>query len=514
MLNVRLFSMLGVALAVFWGPWLEAAEPGGSVTNAAARRPNILVVISDDQSWPHAGAYGCRFVNTPAFDRVAAEGVLFTNAFTAAPQCSPNRAAILAGRPIGGLREAGTHCSLFPRDLAVYPQLLAEAGYLVGADGKGWAPGEFTAAGWPHNPAGPGARGFEAFLARRRAGQPFCFWYGSTHPHRGYKAGSGIAAGKDPAAVTVPSYLPDTPAVRSDFLDYALAIEQFDGQLNRLLTTLRAAGELDTTLVVVTSDNGMPFPRAKATLYDDGLHVPLAIRWPAHVRPGRTTTALVSHVDLAPTFLEAAGIAIPASMVGRSLLPLLTEGRQGGPEVAREFILAGRERHTSARPDNAGYPSRAIRTDRHLLIVNYRPERHPLGDHGDDVDDGPTKRLVMKGRNDPALRRWHDLCFGLRPREELYDIQADPGCIDNRADDPACAAIRADLLRHLTADLVAAGDPRELDGGDIFDSYPRFAPIRPIAGPGVVSGRYVEKFLQPDQSIPAAFAPPGTTVRP
>jgi N-sulfoglucosamine sulfohydrolase len=524
---VRIAAVIVVGLAaggLAAGRACPAAEPASSA--AAPRRPNILFAISDDQSFPHASGYGCRFVRTPGFDRVAAAGGLFTTCLAAAPGCSPNRAALLTGRPIGTIREAGTHGSFFPRDLVTYPALLAEAGYLVGYTGKPWGPGNHEVSGWVENPVGPRfnarslvpphagisktdyAANFREFLAARTPDQPFCFWYGATEPHRNYAAGQGIAAGKDPATVDVPPFLPDTPAVRSDLLDYAVEIEWFDRHLALMLDALAAAGELDDTLVVVTSDNGMPFPRAKANLYEAGIHLPLAVAWPARFPGGRTVDALVSHCDLAPTFLEAAGVAVPAEMSGRSLLDLVGEGPPaGGGTPSREFVISGRERHSSSRPDNVGYPSRALRTPTHLYIHNLRPDRFPAGDDGDDVDGGPTKSLLVEGRDDPAIAPFFAAAFGRRPEHELFDLTSDPWCVDNLAADPAHRELRDALAARLEAELVHSGDPRAGGGGDIFDSYPRFSAIRPIAGKDVKQGRYVRKFLQPGQDVPPALLP-------
>ncbi|HEX6985564.1 MAG TPA: sulfatase, partial [Planctomycetaceae bacterium] len=260
----------------------EAAEP---------RRPNVLIAIADDQSYPHCSAYGAA-VRTPAFDRVAAAGVLFRNGFSGSPGCSPSRAALLTGRHHWELKEAGTHASSFPKELAVFPDLLEQAGYFVGMTGKGWGPGNWKASGRDRNPSGPSfdrkkldapegvsrndyAANFEAFLDERPDGRPFCFWYGASEPHRPYKPGVGEERGVDPAAVTVPPFLPDTPEVRRDLTDYFAEIEWFDSHLGRMLDLLERRGELAGTLVIVTADNGMSFPRAKANCYDAGWHVPL-----------------------------------------------------------------------------------------------------------------------------------------------------------------------------------------------------------------------------------------------
>src|SRR6185503_13989215 len=192
------------------------------------QRPNILLVVADDWSHPHAGAYGDRTVKTPAFDRVAREGALFENAFTTAPSCTPSRAAILTGQTPHRLAEGGNLHSFLPARFAVYPDLLEAAGYHVGFTGKGWGPGRFEPGGRTRNPAGPAFESFEAFLQKRPSGAPFCYWFGSNHPHRPYQAGSGARAGLRAESVAVPAFLPDTPEVRNDLLDYYQEVQLFD----------------------------------------------------------------------------------------------------------------------------------------------------------------------------------------------------------------------------------------------------------------------------------------------
>ena len=321
-------------------------------------RPNILVAISDDQGWPHASAYGCRFVNTPAFDRVAREGVLFTSAFCTSPSCSPSRAGLLTGLNMWQMEEGGLLWSTLPAKYDVYPDLLEAHGYHIGHTNKGWGPGSIEASGRTRNPAGPAynrcrnqpptaqmskidyAANFGEFLAARRPGQSFCFWYGAKEPHRVYEKGSGLRAGKRLEDVDVPPYLPDCEEVRGDLLDYALEIEWFDTHLGRMLRRLDDAGELDNTIVVVTGDNGLPFPRAKANLYAHGLHVPLAVRWGSRVPAGRTVTDFVSFIDLAPTFLEAAGLVVPPHVTGRSLMPVLTSAAAGRVDPSRDQVVS------------------------------------------------------------------------------------------------------------------------------------------------------------------------------
>lgn len=487
------------------------AAGGMGAAQAAGKRPNILFVIADDWSWPHASIHGAPEVSTPHFDRVAREGCLFNNAFTAAPQCSPNRAATLTGMHIGQLEEAGTHGSIFPAKFAVFPDLLEAAGYHVGFTGKGWGPGDWERGGWKRNPAGPEYAGrrlappyrgiknadyaanFGDFLDERPDGAPFCFWLGPSEPHRGYEAGSGVAEGKDPARAELPAFLPDAPEVRGDLLDYFVEVEWFDRQLGAALARLEAIGELDNTFVVATSDNGMPFPRAKANLYEYGTHVPLAVRWPEGIVPGRTLDTLASFVDFAPTFLALAGVEAPAAMRGRNLLPILT-GAAAEAERGRAFVLTGRERHTHARFDNLGYPSRALRTRDYLYIRNFKPDRWPAGDPDgfEDIDDGPA-RAYMKAHRDEHAELW-ELAVGKRPGEELYAVAGDPACLRNLAADPAHAAALERLRAMLDGALHAQNDPRVTGRGDVFESYPRVSAMRPHLGGFAERGAYNPKY--------------------
>ena len=485
---------------------LGAAMLSGA-TEAPGKRPNILFAIADDWSWPHASAYGAPQVNTPHFDRVAREGILCNNAFTAAPQCSPNRAATLTGRYIWQIAEAGTHASIFPDTYPVYTALLEEAGYHTGFTRKGWSPGDWRRGGWKRNPAGKEysarkldevpakgmsntdyAGNFEAFLDERPEDAPFCFWYGCSEPHRKYEFESGVEAGKDPEKVPMPEFLPDDPVVRKDMADYILEVEWFDTHLGRMLKKLEEIGELDNTLIVVTGDNGMPFPRAKANLYEYGTHVPLAVRWPERIEAGSRTDALISFIDFAPTFLEAAGVSAPETMTGHSQLPAWTGG---GP--VREQVLTGRERHTHARYDNLGYPARAIRTEDYLYIRNFKPERWPAGDPPNfhDIDGCPTKDLMME--NEEYRELW-EMAVGKRPADELFAVRQDPACMRNLAEDPAHAETLMKLRKHLMALLTEQGDPRAHGKGGIWESYPRVSHMRPYLGGFAERGKYNPKY--------------------
>ncbi len=478
--------------------------------DSKTRRPNILFAIADDWSWPHASAYGATGIETPVFDRIAKEGCLFNNAFTAAPQCSPNRAATLTGRHIWQIAEAGTHASIFPKTFPVFTDLLEGAGYHVGYTQKGWSPGDWKRGGWTQNPAGKEykrrrvderpalgiaktdyAGNFEDFLEDRSEDAPFFFWFGASEPHRSYEEGTGRKAGKRLEDAQVPPFLPDTPEVRSDILDYNLEVEWFDTQLGKMLAKLEALGELDNTLVVCTSDNGMPFPRAKANLYEFGTHVPMAVRWPGHVEAGANTDALLSFIDFAPSFLEAAGVEAPDTFTGRSFLAQVTG--QALP-AARDFVLTGRERHTHARFDNLGYPSRAIRTAEYLYIHNFKPDRWPAGDPDayHDIDGCPTKTLLLEHKE--AHSEFFEWAVGKRPQEELYAVAGDPGCLENLAAKPEHAAACAALRKQLLDKLKEQGDPRALGTGDIFESYPRVSHMRPELGGFAERGAYNPKY--------------------
>jgi uncharacterized sulfatase len=397
---------------------------------------------------------------------------------------------VLSGRNIWEVGEAGVLYGTIPAQLSLFPHRLEDAGYLTGFTGKSWGPGDWRAAGMTRHPAGrefnsrvtayPRAgidtrdysANFGEFLDARKPGQPFCFWFGPTEPHRVYEKGAGRRAGKNPDRVRVPKYWPDTEEVRSDILDYYEEIEYFDWQLGRALSMLERAGEWENTLIIVTSDNGMPFPRAKVNLYDGGTRMPLAIAWPGVIGGRQQSRDFVSHADLAPTILEAAGLGGSE----RSLLGRMKGDWRG---AQRDHAITALERHTMCRPDGATYPARAIRTAQHLYIRNYAPERWPTGGeflssnkttHG-DVDSCPTKTHMLSREIAGRYPRQYDLCFGRRPAEELYDMARDPDQVDNIAGEAASEAVKKELAGRLEAYLRQTGDPR-LEGQDPWQSYP------------------------------------------
>jgi len=452
---------------------LRSAEP------ANTSRPNILFCIADDWSWPHAGAYGDKAVRTPSFDRLAREGALFRNAFCAAPSCSPSRAAILTGRAVHQLDEGGNLWGFLPARFETYPDTLQRAGYFLGHMGKGWGPGNFQAGGRARNPAGPAFKKFEEFLERKPADKPFCFWFGSTDPHRPYARGSGVTAGLKADNVRVPHFWPDSSEVRGDVLDYYHEVERFDRDLGALLKLLEQRGELDKTAIIVTSDNGMPFPRCKANLYEMGTHMPLAIRWPEKIKGGREVESLVNLQDIALTMLELAGLTPAKEIIGRSLLPLAAGNEKDGQ---RTLVFLERERHANVRKGDLSYPSRAVRTKDFLYIRNLHPERWPAGDpvmwkavgEFGDCDAGVVKEFILARRDEPQMKPFFQLSFGLRPAEELYDLRDDPGQTNNLAGANKFADTQKKLRAELKGWMKRTGDPRLDPNDERFEKAPYF----------------------------------------
>ncbi|WP_372894386.1 sulfatase [Stieleria sp.] len=469
----------------------------------AADRPNILFIIADDASRDSMGVYGSTYVKTPSFDRIAKEGVLFTNAYNCNPKCAPARACLLTGRYSWQLEEACNHNPFLSEKWSFYPYLLEEQGYFVGYTGKGWGPGIWQGidggkSGFKSaNPAGHAwakrtlkppykgisntdyAANFEDFLNDRPDEQPFCFWLGTREPHRGYGKDNWKLDGRDLSEVTVPDYYPDNETIRGDLADYAIEVEWYDKHIGLALQHLEQRNLLDNTLIIATSDHGMPFPRVKGQIYDDGFHVPLAARWGDKIRPGRTVTDFVTFPDLAPTLMEVAGVKTPEQMTGQSFLPQLLAEQSGRVDPKRDHTLLGKERHDIGRTDDdllsVGYPTRAIRNDHYLYVRNYKSNRWPVGDpqYGFmNCDASPTKSFLLGlSQNDPQYH-YFELSFGKRPVEELYDMTSDPGCVNNLAPLAAYAEIKRDLSEQMERELTAQGDPRILGKGEIFDFYP------------------------------------------
>ena len=464
-------------------------------------RPNILFAIADDASYPHMGAYGTDWVSTPHFDRVARDGVLFHSAYTPDAKCAPSRAAILTGRNPWQLKAAANHMAYFPPEFKSFPEALAENGYFVGMTAKGWSPGVANdAEGNPRQLAGKPfndreavpptskiaradyAANFSDFLGAAPDGQPWAFWYGSREPHRAYEFRSGEELGGksvDDIDEVFP-FWPDTETVRHDMLDYAYEIEHFDSHLGRMLQLLEERGELGNTLVIVTSDNGMPFPRAKAQEYELSNHLPLATMWLDGIpHPGRSVTDFVSFVDLAPTVLDVAGVdwskAGMQPTAGRSLVEQLMSPKSGTVDPKRDHVLVGKERHDIGRPGDAGYPIRGIVKGNLLYLRNFETDRWPAGNPETGymaVDASPTKSEILDLRRSGADDSFWRLAFGRRGAEELYNLDEDPACVRNLVSDLEYAPAREALAAQLADALKAQEDPRMFGQGSIFDEFP------------------------------------------
>ena len=512
----------------------------------AVTRPNILFAISDDQSFSHTSFAGARFVNTPAFDQIAQSGIYFRNCLAGSPGCAPSRSTIVTGRYHWQNEQSGQHASGWLKKYVPFVDLLKANGYSTGLTGKGVGPFQYYEKGEMENDSfrtenaagksydehrypdgGPGdkrfaqnmrstnyAANFKTFLEDREAGQPFFFWYGASEPHRQYENGAGLRRGKKLENVDVPDFLPDTEEIRSDMLDYAVEIEWFDLHLQRMINHLDSIGELENTIVIVTSDNGMPFPRAKANGYEYGVHVPMAVSFPQNFPGGRVVDDLVSFADLAPTILELTGTnpegMLP--MVGKSLLPLLESQEAGMIDPAKKYIFAGRERHSSSRYKNLGYPQRIIRSASYLYIWNQRPERWPAGapqriqpdaggklwpvygldeegkHHSEwaftDVDACPTKSFLVEHLQVDSMRYYFDLAYGKRPEFELFDVRKDPACLDNLAGREEFQIVEGELKEALLEELKRSGDPRVVGPDpEKFDSYRRYSRMRAFPKP-------------------------------
>ena len=456
-----------------------------------SQQPNILVLMADDAG--HMGS--SEWLKTPAFDRIAAAGILFTNAYTPNAKCAPSRASLLTARNSWQLKEACNHFNNFPAEFKTYPETLKDFGYYTGYTGKGWGPGipglkdgkprELCGRLWndkklvapaKHISDTDYAGNFMDFFINKPANQPFYFWCGGYEPHRRYQYKAGIESGKKLSDIKeVPPFFPDNEVVRTDILDYAFEIEYFDSHAGKILSFLEEKGELDNTLVVMTSDHGMPFPRVKSDEYDMSNHIPLAMMWGKNLKnPGRKIENYVSFIDLAPTFFDVAGIPWQKSGMqdtpGSSLRPFFT----GGSNNFRDHVLIGKERHDVGRPNDYGYPIRGIVSDGWLYLRNYRPDLWPACNPEcgySTVDGSPTKTEILKSRHNPGTKYLWEWSFGKRTPEELFNLNDDPYCINNLALDESVSGTKKGLKAKMEEELKKQNDPRMFGNGDVFHTY-------------------------------------------
>jgi uncharacterized sulfatase len=514
------------------------------VAQASKKRPNILFAISDDQSFAHTGFAGCEFVNTPAFDRVATEGIYFNNCIAGSPGCAPSRSTIVTGRYHWQNEQSGQHACSWMKKHVPFIDLLEGNGYATGRTGKGVTPFYFARderdSLWRKTDAGgiehstieyekgtPGDErtadkigsanyfaNFKYFMENVRKEKPFFFWYGAREPHRSFEQDSWIRNNKNLKDVKVPGFFPDHGIVRGDILDYAVEIDWFDLHLQRMLTYLEEKGELENTIVMVTSDNGMAFPRAKANGYEYGVHVPLAIRFPKDFPAGRIVNDPISFADIAPTILELTQTSskgmLPIS--GKSILKILKSKKQGTVDKNRKYVYAGRERHSASRYQNWGYPQRIMRSKEFLFTWNVRPERWPAGapqrlvpgttndlfpiygidedgkHHSEwaftDIDDAPTKSFIIENMADEKVKPYFDLALAKRPEYELFNIVTDPFCLNNLVGNSKYSKVEKEMKKALMEELRKSEDPRVVGPDtEIFDSYIRYSPMREFPKP-------------------------------
>lgn len=510
---IKMTMATGMSLSVF--PKVFASK------SMSSDRPNILFCIMDDAS-PHMSAYGCQWSQTPAFDKIAKNGLLFTNAYTPNAKCAPSRATLLTGRNSWQLEEGANHVNFFPVKFKTFPEVLRENGYITAKTGKGWAPGDpGEVDGKPRLLIGesisdikikPWATGmgnedyalnFEQFLDNAEEDKPWFFWYGAREPHRRYEYGSGKrVAGKNPDDIDkVPAFWPDNEIIRNDMLDYALEIEYADSHLGRMIESLEKRGLLENTIIVTTSDHGMPFPRSKAQEYEYSNHVPMAIMWPRGIKnPGRTVKDMVSFIDFAPTFLELAGIKFENSGMhssqGRSLTDILYSNKEGQVNPKRDILLIGKERHDYSRPQNQGFPIRGIVSDEYLYLYNYDISLWPAGNPEIgylDIDGSPTKTEILKKfRSGEDVSYWK-LSMGKREsNEELFNIAVDPECMNNLAANPDFTELKQKMKFRMEKMLKEQKDPRQFSNGDIFNSY-KFSEEK--------GNNYYERFMEGEFNI-------------
>ncbi len=472
----KIVFLAGVSLA--WPFATHAAE-----LSTPATKPNILLVVSDDHSVPHVGAYGdanCKLNQiTPNLDAFAAEGMRFTRAYTAAPQCAPSRMAILTGRSPVGL--ASTRFGQPPNaQIPFFTDLLRKSCYWVGLDGRNHhLDGKNSEL--PHVDAEMQAQGIRGPLFEGRFdhvmknstkgaalekvpallgaaldevtdGKPFFLYFGFNQPHRNWGEDH---EGIDPEKLTLPPDWPDLPEVRLDYARYLADVRDLDRGFGMAMKLLKDRGLDENTIVIFIGDNGEALLRGKGTLYRRGLNVPLIVRWPDHVKPGSTSDVLVSGEDLAPTILAAAGIERAKGMTGISFLPALL----GQPFEGRDHLFAERGWHAGPITRTDGFDlSRSVVTRRYNFIYNALPDRAywPV-----DMDEKNIAwEAVGKAHEAGTLPEDQDARYFSKPRPtfELYDLEVDPFELHNLAGQDSVKTVEEELRKKMDRWMVREGD--------------------------------------------------------
>lgn len=436
----------------------------GLAASVSAGGRNIVMLIGDDHGM-QAGCYGDKVVKTPNLDRLASQGTRFTHGFAAVSSCSPSRSVILTGRfnhATGqyGLAHAVHHFHSFAGVRSV-PALLKAAGYRTAIVGKYHVePPEvypfdeqLPCLGGPRQVVAL-AESAKAFMAQPSS-RPFFLLVGYTDPHRANKGFDnqnrhrGVRPVKyRPEDIPVPAWLPDNADSRSELAEYYESVSRMDQGIGMVLDAIEATGHRQNTLVIYLSDNGPPFPGAKTTLYEPGIHLPLIISSPDQGSRAVTNNAMVSWVDIAPTILDWAKANAPREISGRSLLPILDQSDPTGWDV----VYGSHTFHEVTMY----YPMRMIRTRQYKYILNLAHElEYPFAS---DLWGSLTWQGVMSRAERRYGKRTVEALIR-RPREELYDLAGDPDEVHNLAADPAHAEALRDLRDRLRAWQQETKDP-------------------------------------------------------
>jgi N-sulfoglucosamine sulfohydrolase len=418
--------------------------------------PNFIVFIADDLGDGDLGCYGNRAIKTPNVDALAGDGIRFTRAYLTISSCSPSRCSILTGRYPHNTSAEDLHQPL-PADQMTLAQYLKGSGYASVCVGK-WHLGEAEKAHWDKVVTCLGRDTESNAINELRAlpvEKPFFLWVASTDPHRPYQLDT-ISKPHDPADVIVPPYLPDHPKIRKELALYYDEVARFDQCVGGVLKALEKTGRDKDTVVVFLSDNGMPFPRAKTTLYDSGIRTPLIVRWPGKTPAGSINSQLFSVVDLAPTLLSIAGVS-QKSMQGIDASAMFAD-----PAVSlRKQAFAEANWHDFEKF------TRATTDGRFKLIRNYYWDR-PLWNSVDSINSITWQGMIESKKSGSLSPAQAFLFHPTRPFEEFYSLADDPFETKNLITNPSyhdqIARLRAvlDNWRVDTADAMP--EQREKDG--------------------------------------------------
>lgn len=395
----------------------------GSATKLAAKdrkRPNFIFFITDDISWNDLGCYGNDKISTPNLDKMAAEGVVFNNAYLSISSCSPSRCSIVTGRYPHNTGAPELHTRL-PKDQYLFTEALREAGYYTVLSGKNHMGDVKRGFDKISSGKGPGKEAdWVDILKNRPKGKPFFCWFASTDAHRGWGI-NDKAPEYERDEVRVPPYLYDGPATREDLTGYYHEVSRTDHYAGELMKELKRQGVADNTYFVYCSDNGRPFPRCKTRLYDSGIKTPLIVWAPGNLKPARSDS-LVSSIDFAATFLDLAGLPRHERIQGVSFAPVLKEPQS----KTRDYVFAEHNWHVFQAHE------RMVRWKDWVYIRNAWPERQNLCLESTHVFPAGKELWDAEaaGKLEPHQR---DVFLKPRPAEELYNVGRDPHQFDNLA---------------------------------------------------------------------------------